>query len=312
MTIPTSYPARPSATAVTIDAVLTEHRLRTVWQPIVALEDRSVVAYEALTRGPAGTELEGPIALFDAARAAGRLGELDRACRSAALTAALEQGLFAPLHLFVNVEPEVLDSAPATELAALAHANPRLLVVLEITERALAARPAELLSTVSRVRELGWRVALDDVGANPAALAFMEILRPDVVKLDLRLVQDRPSRAIAEIMNAVNAYAERSGALLLAEGIETEPTARPPPLSEPGWVRACSSAAQLPTRKPAPAHIPAPLRLPSPPIEIRSHLSDSPFAALPIGTALRIAPKKLLIELSKQLEREALRPGPHR
>ena len=50
----------------------------------------------------------------------------------------------------------------------------------------------------------------------------MPLLRPDVVKLDLRLVQDRPGPAIAEIMNAVNAYAERTGALLLAEGIETE------------------------------------------------------------------------------------------
>ena len=50
----------------------------------------------------------------------------------------------------------------------------------------------------------------------------MPLLRPDVVKLDLRLVQDRPGPAVAEIMNAVNAYAERTGALVLAEGIETE------------------------------------------------------------------------------------------
>ena len=54
------------------------------------------------------------------------------------------------------------------------------------------------------------------------SLAFLPLLRPDVVKLDLRLVQERPGPAIAEIMNAVNAHAERTGAVVLAEGIETE------------------------------------------------------------------------------------------
>ena len=54
------------------------------------------------------------------------------------------------------------------------------------------------------------------------SLAFLPLLAPDVVKLDLRLVQERPGPAIAEIMNAVNADAERTGAVVLAEGIETE------------------------------------------------------------------------------------------
>jgi EAL domain-containing protein (putative c-di-GMP-specific phosphodiesterase class I) len=50
----------------------------------------------------------------------------------------------------------------------------------------------------------------------------MPLLRPDVVKLDLRLVQERPGPEIAQIMNAVNAYAEQSGAVVLAEGIEDD------------------------------------------------------------------------------------------
>ena len=76
--------------------------------------------------------------------------------------------------------------------------------------RALAARPAELLQTVQRIREIGWGLALDDVGADSMSLSFMPLLRPDVVKLDLRLVQERPGPEIAEIMNAVNAHAERT------------------------------------------------------------------------------------------------------
>jgi EAL domain-containing protein (putative c-di-GMP-specific phosphodiesterase class I) len=208
--------------SLSIDEVLAAGAVRSVFQPIVDLDTGRVVAYEALARGPEGP-LARPDALFAAARAEGRLAELDAACRVAAFAGAVEHGLLAPLTLFVNVEPEVLDRAPLDDLLAIAQDAPgELRVVLEITERALAVRPADLLRTVERVRDLGWGLALDDVGADVMSLAFMPLLRPDVVKLDLRLVQDRPGPQIAEIMNAVNAYSERSGALILAEGIETE------------------------------------------------------------------------------------------
>ena len=175
-----------SATPATIDDVLRAGAVRSVFQPIVELDTGRVVAYEALARGPQGP-LERPDQLFAAAREAGRLAELDAACRTTALTGAYEIGLQAPLTLFVNVEPEVLDRAPMEDLLAIAQAAPGgLRVVLEITERALATRPAELLRTVERVRAVGWGAAVDDVGAEALSLAFMPLLRPDVVKLDLR------------------------------------------------------------------------------------------------------------------------------
>jgi diguanylate cyclase (GGDEF)-like protein/PAS domain S-box-containing protein len=284
--------------------VLARRAVRSVFQPIVDLDTGRVVAYEALARGPEGP-LERPDALFAAARAEGRLAELDEACRVAAFRGAVDQGLLAPLTLFVNVEPEVLDSAPLGELLAIANGAPgQLRVVLEITERALAVRPADLLRTVERVRDCGWGVALDDVGADVMSLAFMPLLRPDVVKLDLRLVQDRPGPRTAEIMNAVNAYAERSGALLLAEGIETERH----------LLRARALGARLgqgwllgrPQAGPAPDGEPGHLVLPPPPAPDHD---ASPFECLPPGTVLRRSSKNLLIELSKQLEREAMRVG---
>ena len=72
-----------------------------------------------------------------------------------------------------------------------------------------------------RVRGRGWGIALDDVGAERASLALLPFIRPDVIKLDLGLVQGRPSAAVAEVFSAVNAESERSGAVVLAEGIET-------------------------------------------------------------------------------------------
>jgi PAS domain S-box-containing protein len=291
----------------TVSDVLRMEGVRSLFQPIIAIDTGRVVAYEALARGPEGP-LHAPDALFAAAREAGLLAELDAACRAAALRGAREQGLQAPLTVFVNVEPEVLDDTPLAELArsvASVPGGPR--VVLEITERALSARPAELLRTVERVREHGWAIALDDVGADSLSLAFMPLLRPDVVKLDLRLVQERPGPAIAEIMNAVNAYAESSGALVLAEGIEDAAHLRMAKalgatLGQ-GWFFG------RPAAGPVTGHPVAALVLPVPP-RARTAADDvSPFSCLPASVPLRTSPKSLLIELSKQLERQAMRLG---
>ncbi len=279
--------------------------VRSVFQPIVELDTGRVVAYEALARGPKGP-LERPDLLFAAARAAGRLAELDEICRAAAFRGAVEQGLLAPLTVFVNVEPEILDSAPLDDLLAIADGAPEeLRIVIEITERALAARPAELLRTVERVRALGWGVAVDDVGADSMSLAFLPLLSPDVVKLDLRLVQERPGPAIAEIMNAVNAHAERTGAVILAEGIETEAhlamaRALGATLGQ-GWLFG------RPGPGAAPGLTAGELALPR--AAAAAPIDASPFGCLPATVPLRRSAKSLLIELSKHLEREAMRLG---
>ncbi len=292
-----------AASADELDRVLAAGSLRSVFQPIVDLESGAVVAFEALVRGPEGP-LARPDQLFATARAHDRLAALDTACRLSAFTAASRHSLFDPVLLFVNVEPEVLDTAPLDDLLeVMARAAGDLRVVLEITERALATRPADLLATVERVRSLGWGVALDDVGAEPLSLAFMPLLRPDVVKLDLALTQQRPGAAAAEIMNAVGAYAERSGAVVLAEGIETQEHV----------VMAKALGATLgqgwhfgrPSEVPDLSRPVMALEVPSPPTPI----VPSPFSALPPGTVLRRSPKQLLIEVSRQLEREALRIG---
>lgn len=291
----------------TVQQVLRAGGVHSHFQPIVEIDTGCVVAYEALARGPEGP-LRTPDLLFAAAREEGLLAELDAACRAAAFRGAVQQGLLAPLTVFVNVEPEVLDDAPLAELArSVADVPGQLRVVLEITERALAARPAELLRTVDRVREFGWSIALDDVGADSLSLAFMPLLRPDVVKLDLRLVQERPGPAIAEIMNAVNAYAEASGALVLAEGIEDAAHVRMAKalgatLGQ-GWLFGRPAAGPAVGQRTSAIALPVPQPVRAGDDEI------SPFECLPTTAPLRRAPKALLIELSKQLERQAMRLG---
>ena len=199
----------------TLGEILEGGLLRSVFQPIVDLETGRQVGFEALVRGPEGTALERPDRLFAAARAEDRLAELDAACQALAIAGAKSHGLTAPLTLFVNVEPDTAGFGPLPSI------GPDLRGMIELTERALTSRLAELLPAVQSARERGWGIALDDVGADTRSLALMPLLRPDLIKLDLRLVQAQPTPEIAAIAGAVGAQAERTGATVLAEGIET-------------------------------------------------------------------------------------------
>jgi EAL domain-containing protein (putative c-di-GMP-specific phosphodiesterase class I) len=209
-----------------LEQVLSRGGITCVYQPVVNLETGETVAYEALARGPSGSGLEAPAALFAAARRIGRLDDLDWACRGAAAQGALDAGLGSEIRLLINVEPETLHpgnlQVPEDLRPVLARTTMELSAIAEFTERAISARPAQLLAAAERARSLGFGIAIDDVGALPESLAVMPLLRPDLVKLDLALVQQQATVNIAAIVNAVRAYAEETGATVLAEGIETE------------------------------------------------------------------------------------------
>ncbi|NHC46759.1 diguanylate cyclase domain-containing protein [Motilibacter aurantiacus] len=271
-----------------------------VFQPIVDLRDNRVVAVEALARGRAEGGLVAPQAMFARAAAIGpaAVRELDERCLRAALAAT--RLVPQPLSLFVNVEPGTLaelSAACLTELAELV--PPTVRVVVEVTERDLLERPGQLLAGVRRARDCGWGVALDDVGAEPAALALMPFLAPDVIKLDLALVRQQPSLGFAATINAVHAQAERTGALILAEGIETEGHLE----------RALATSARLgqgwrfgrPAAEPAAADHPLPL-----PVGTHRLPTGTPFGLLSATSTAGVAGIPLLAAISRQLERQAL------
>lgn len=282
--------------------------VRAVYQPIVELSTGAVVGYEALARGPVGTDLERPDRLFAAAAQAGRLADLDWACRTAALSGADAAGLSRPLALFVNVEPAALGTtSPAAFDAVAERLAGRLPVVVEFTERALTADPARLLAAADRVRELGWGVAVDDIGAERGSLALMPFLAPDVLKLDLRLVQQRTTVEVAEVVAAVNAQAERTGALVLAEGIETAEQAdlaraMGARLGQ-GWFY--GRPGELPTETVA-TERPAIVDL-RPTAGWRR--TETPYELVADSRAVQTSTKPLLVAMSKLLERQALTLG---
>jgi len=191
--------------------------LRPVFQPIVDLRDGAVIGYEALVRsGPAGGELHSAHALLAAARREDAVMALDLAARRAALEAAAQAGLEQPFSLFLNADPATLaGSSPERP-------STRYTLLVDVTERALIARPEAMLRALTRLRSTGWGIALDDIGADSRSLALMSVLYPDVIKLDLRLLRERSSEDRARIVTAVGAEAERRHASVLAEGIDSE------------------------------------------------------------------------------------------
>ena len=288
--------------AEALDEVIRTRTIVPLYQPIIDMASGNVVAYEALARGPEGSPVQFPDKLFDTARATGRLAELDWVCRVAAVRGAMEAGLKAPFTLFCNMEPEAIDSPPPFDLRDIwEQAKQEVRVMTEITERALTVRPAELLATAAGIREGGWGIALDDVGTDATSLALMPFLDPDVIKLDLRLIQDTPTEDLAEVVNAVNAEAERSNLTILSEGIETEEHVRTSlafgaTLGQ-GWMFG----------KPAP--LPDPLPEPGREVQLLGRKLGARFArpSRIMGTmqSIRRGTKPILHSMSKHLETQA-------
>ncbi len=213
---------RRSTTRRVLHAVVDSRRVRCAFQPLIDLDSGAVAGYEALARGPRGSELESPLDLFAAAEEVGRMPELDWICRASALEAAAAAGLDRGLSWFVNVEPGALRYPCPSDLAGvIAKACEGLRVVVEFAERRIGEDPAGLLAAAQRVRKAGFGVAVDDVGAEPDSLALLPFIQPDVVKLDMSLLHGRSRAHVAAVANGVRAYAEATGAVILAEGIET-------------------------------------------------------------------------------------------
>ncbi|GAA0559249.1 hypothetical protein GCM10010172_47880 [Paractinoplanes ferrugineus] len=205
-----------------IHELIDRRAVTTVFQPLVDLATGDLIGYEALTRGPEGTPWHTPDALFAAARAVGRETELDWVCRAVAFRTILAADPDPDLTWFVNMEPMASRVPCPDDLADIIEAaRTRLRIVTEVTERSIAQDPAGLLAATTALRSRGWGVALDDVGADPGSLALMPFIHPDVIKLDMQLLREPDEPHTARVVAAVGAYAEGSGAVILAEGIET-------------------------------------------------------------------------------------------
>jgi EAL domain-containing protein (putative c-di-GMP-specific phosphodiesterase class I)/DICT domain-containing protein len=291
--------------------IVNQQLVSSVYQSVIELASGRVVGYEALARGPEGGELERPDVLFTAARRAGLLPEVDRACRLAAVAGALDAGLNRSTMLFVNVEPDALATiASESEGELWQHAEQKLSLAVEFTGGSLRSLPAALTSAVRACRKLGWAIALDDVGADAGQLALMGLVAPDVIKLNLPLLRQRSALERAEILNAVWAQRERTGATIAAVGVEHErdledALALGATVGQ-GWhwgrPGALPRAGDEQSKAPAGGPSPFALREPSP---SEPATSVSPYDTLVGARSATDGSAELLSAISRQLERHA-------
>jgi EAL domain-containing protein (putative c-di-GMP-specific phosphodiesterase class I) len=188
------------------------------FQPIVRRSERDLYGYEALVRS-AHAPLSRPDELLKAAEQLGRLGELGRAIHARVARAA--RGAPEGAAILVNLHPWDLrdDSllAAGTPLAEMADR-----VVLEITERASLENIPDLRPRIDALRRLGFRIAVDDLGAGYAGLTCVADIAPDIVKIDMSLIRgvDRdPTRR--RLVRAIADLSRELGIRTVAEGVET-------------------------------------------------------------------------------------------
>lgn len=278
----------------------------TLFQPIVELATGHVVAHEALTRFASGGESVLPVDAIAEAYAHGSIETVDALCLERAVAAMRVFGQSPPHSLFLNVEPPTLLGRHLPD--ALTSGPP---VTVEITERALADDTGRLLSAIARLRELGHAIAIDDLGAEPATLALLPLIAPDVIKLDMGLIRQRPGRHAARIMTAVADYTARRSAVVLAEGVETERhevTARAlgATLAQ-GWHYGRPAPAGAADRRTLLTGFPRRVPAPAPPA--RDPSAPTPFEVVSAHLPVRRADRALLLQVSQFLEDRALAGG---
>ncbi|MCU1722161.1 bifunctional diguanylate cyclase/phosphodiesterase [Pseudomonas sp. 5P_5.1_Bac1] len=206
-----------------LSSILTQSGLHSLFQPIVCLSERRILGYEALSRGPSNSPLHSPINLFAVARHAGRLTELEIACRESACRRFSQQKLDGKL--FLNVSPEsLLEPQYQSGLTLKLLQNlgiPASQVVIELTEQTPTDDFQLLFNALHHYRDMGFSIALDDLGAGYSSLRLWSELRPDYVKIDRHFIDGIHLDAVKrEFVGSILQIAKASRAKVIAEGIE--------------------------------------------------------------------------------------------
>jgi EAL domain-containing protein (putative c-di-GMP-specific phosphodiesterase class I) len=209
-----------------LHALIESQQVVTLYQPILNLSDLSVLGHEVFTRGTAGSPFEDPEQLFALALRAGRVVDFERLCRSRALESA-RRHLARGAKLFLNTAAHTLgDNEVAgpgfvkrVDAQGLEHKD----VVLEIAERVTFDHRQRSREVLSELKQQGFGVAIDDMGAGYSSLSAIVELEPDYLKFDIALVRNIHRSVIKRsLLETLVELSQKIGAPVIAEGIEDE------------------------------------------------------------------------------------------
>ncbi|OUM37422.1 diguanylate phosphodiesterase [Pseudomonas putida] len=206
-----------------LSAILAQRSIHSLFQPIMCLSEQRVFGHEALSRGPSNSPLHAPLNLFSIARQAGRLTELEAACRESACRRFSEQQLQGKL--FLNISPESLlepHYPSGLTLKLLEQVGlPPSRVVIELTEHTPTDDFQLLCNALHHYRDMGFSIALDDLGAGYSSLRLWSELRPEYVKIDRHFIDGIHRDPLKrEFVGSILQIARASKAQVIAEGIE--------------------------------------------------------------------------------------------
>ena len=209
----------------TLQRIIIEQKVETVFQPIVHMESMEIMGYEALSRGPAGTEFESPLLMFILAAEFGLSYELDTLCRKKALESAhrvdTDKRIFVNTLTMTIYDPE-FRGAYLKQLLEDFKIKPEN-VVFELNEKLAIDNYDLFREAMKDYLDVGIVHASDDIGAGYSDLERIMELSPGILKIDINLVRDIDKHYMKqEIIKAMVSLSRGIGSEIVAEGVETK------------------------------------------------------------------------------------------
>ena len=218
----------PENDTIDIKDIIEKFNIITYFQPIVSVGKRTVIGIEALTRGIQDHRIIPPDILFQRAKEQNLINQFDRICRKKALQT--HSNLYcnpweSDLLLFLNVEfskiEDVVGSGYLLQQVMELGLNPGS-VVIEIIESKVTDA-GSLQKFIETYREHGFLIALDDIGSGRSNLDRVFLTKPDILKIDKGLIRDIDKDFYKqEVLKSLVNLSKKIGALVVAEGVETE------------------------------------------------------------------------------------------
>ncbi|MES2114985.1 MAG: GGDEF domain-containing protein [Pseudomonadota bacterium] len=208
-----------------LNDIITHRQLSALFQPIVQMQTGEIIAYEGLIRGPSDSPLHAPMNLFKVARANNLTVQVEHLCRKVVLERFAELDL--PGKLFLNVSPECLLQRDAPHGETLEYIQRVGIqpdrVIIELTENQPTYDYELMREAVLHYRNMGFQIAIDDLGEGFSSLRLWSELRPEFVKIDMHFIQGINNDPVKlQFVRSIQEIADKSDTLVIAEGIETQ------------------------------------------------------------------------------------------